>query len=137
VRIVVSGTRRELSGAQQLQVHRVMLDAVQGTSGTHLALVHGGCPTGVDAYVAAEYGTLFDEVVRRPAQWDQHGRHAGPIRNREMLTGVEYGTQRVWAPPADLLVAFPLPARADSRGTWGTIDIADELGIGARVEVLQ
>lgn len=47
-------------------------------------LVSGGCPTGVDADAeawAVEHKLL---VKRFPADWDKHGRAAGPIRNAEM-----------------------------------------------------
>lgn len=48
--------------------------------------VHGGCPTGADKYcdeVADNYWKEAKLKVFR-ADWDQHGKAAGPIRNKEM-----------------------------------------------------
>lgn len=54
----------------------------------HLAPVvlhHGGAP-GVDTWAAAIGDRMPDvEVVAHPTAWREHGRAAGPIRNREML----------------------------------------------------
>jgi hypothetical protein len=56
-----------------------------------VVIVHGACPTGVDG--------VFDEAARlsglatepHPADWDRHGRAAGPIRNGEMVAlGAEF-----------------------------------------------
>src|SRR5690606_11824331 len=67
-------------------------------------LVHGGAP-GADseaAYVAAYL--LEWPVEAHPADWQRHGRAAGPIRNQQM---VDSG--------ADLVIAFP--------GGRGTADL--------------
>lgn len=48
--------------------------------------VHGGCPTGADAYLA----NVADEYWRTTpikvfnADWNAHGKAAGPIRNGQM-----------------------------------------------------
>ena len=58
-------------------------------------IVHGGAP-GADrlaADVAAERGFAVEE---HPADWDRHGKAAGPIRNQQMLDA-----------GADLVIAFP------------------------------
>lgn len=54
-----------------------------------------------------------------PAQWREHGRSAGPIRNRDML---KYGQP-------DLVIAFP-----GRRGTADMIRIARDAGIPVVVE---
>lgn len=47
-------------------------------------VIHGGAP-GADAR-AAEYALeLGCNVICMPAQWEEHGRKAGPLRNNEML----------------------------------------------------
>lgn len=60
-----------------------------------VTIVHGAA-TGVDTLagdMAAHLGFAVDEF---PADWNRHGRAAGPIRNQQMLdSGV------------DLVVAFP------------------------------
>ena len=54
------------------------------------------------------------ECLRFPADWDKHGRRAGPIRNRQML---------VEGRP-DLVVAFP-----GGRGTANMIEQAEKAGV--------
>lgn len=47
-------------------------------------LMHGDCPTGADR-IADTVGKLSTlTVVPMPAQWEKHGRSAGPIRNARM-----------------------------------------------------
>lgn len=55
-----------------------------------------------------------------PAQWDLHGKAAGPIRNTQML--------RVGKP--ELVIAFKGPS---SRGTQNMIDQAMKAGIETKV----
>lgn len=58
-------------------------------------------------------------VVRRmPADWDKHGRAAGPIRNKQM------------AQSADALIAF---WDGKSKGTENMINLAKEYGLKVRV----
>lgn len=82
-------------------------------------LVHGGA-TGADTEAARMGQQLLNlptEIHR--ADWNTHGRAAGPIRNKEM---VNLG--------ADLCLAFPdHPKGQGSRGTWGCIDLAHQSGI--------
>lgn len=86
-----------------------------------LVFVHGACPTGADAIVDryVEHYTKYYgfpwTVERYPADWDTHGRAAGPIRNRQM---VELG--------ADVCLAF---IKNNSRGASGTARMAEEAGI--------
>lgn len=72
----------------------------------------GDCPTGLDAIVRA---LLTDTAIVYEADWKKHGKAAGPIRNRRMLTAPG-GT--------DLLIAFPGGA-----GTADCVRQARELGI--------
>lgn len=58
-------------------------------------------------------------VEEYPADWDKHGRSAGPIRNIEMLDM-----------KPDLVLAFQV---GKSRGTQHTIDHARKRGIPVRV----
>jgi hypothetical protein len=59
-------------------------------------------------------------VLAFPAQWDKHGKAAGPIRNAQML--------REGQP--ELVVAFRGP---NSRGTQNMIDQAQKAGIETRI----
>lgn len=53
-------------------------------------LVHGGA-RGVDLYADDVAVSLGLEVECYPADWNNHGRGAGPIRNKEMLdSGINY-----------------------------------------------
>jgi len=45
----------------------------------------GDCPTGVDKVVSTYLQGLSYKVVAHPADWDTHGKAAGPIRNQGML----------------------------------------------------
>lgn len=80
-----------------------------------VTIVHGACPTGAD--VIAEDWAVVNWVVfeRHPADWDKHGKAAGPIRNQEM---VDLG--------ADVCLAFPLPG---SKGTRDCMAKARAAGI--------
>lgn len=53
--------------------------------GELLTIVHGACE-GADELAGEWEGRPGVEVRPYPAEWDQHGRAAGPIRNREMLS---------------------------------------------------
>lgn len=80
--------------------------------GHNPTIVHGAA-TGADtcAERAAEYLGLKTEVY--PADWELHGKAAGPIRNREMLKA-----------GADLIIAFP-----GGRGTAHMMNIARIAGV--------
>lgn len=71
----------------------------------------GDCPTGLDKIVRCfiQGAEVFN------ADWERHGKSAGPIRNREMLT-VRFGV--------DILVAFP-----GGKGTADCVAQARALGI--------
>lgn len=49
------------------------------------AILHGDA-RGADRQAATIAAKSFDEVFAFPADWDKHGKSAGPIRNQEMLT---------------------------------------------------
>ena len=79
----------------------------------YMTLIHGHCPTGADHFADEWYenwesraGHDSDQLAlieRYPADWDLHGKAAGPIRNQQM---VDLG--------ANACFAFPTP---ESRGT--------------------
>jgi hypothetical protein len=81
-------------------------------------VITGGAP-GVDTIAhdwLAQFGAYRRIVM--PADWERHGKAAGPIRNREMLsrTGVR------------LCIAFK-----GGRGTWNCIQTAKRLGVDVHV----
>lgn len=76
-------------------------------------MVTGACPTGADNL--AEEWAKKNEVryIGFPAQWDKHGKAAGPIRNKDMLD--------TWSP--EVVVAF-----GKGRGTDGMVKLAEGRG---------
>lgn len=77
-------------------------------SGKRLVLVHGDCPDGdrLAHKIARELGVPEEDIERVPAKWEEHGKQAGMIRNKEM---VDRG--------ADVCLAFVLRcARTDHAG---------------------
>lgn len=84
-----------------------------------VVIVHGDCPTGADAMAqkfAEETGIATE---RHPADWNKHGRAAGPIRNKQM---VDLG--------ADIVLAFP---KGKSAGTRGCTKLAQDAGLVVKV----
>lgn len=64
------------------------------------------------------------DIIEYKADWDTHGKAAGPIRNREMLdTEIEKGEDI-------LVIAFPL---ANSIGTFDMIEYSRGKGIDVRI----
>lgn len=83
---------------------------------TTLTIVHGGCPSGADRFAhdfALGKAGVREEVFR--ADWNRHGKMAGPIRNAEMADS-----------GADLVMAF---WDGTSRGTENMIRRARERNI--------
>ena len=114
-RILVTGSREWLD---RRGVWRALHEQAIGTDG--VTVVHGDCPTGADRYARewcaeTQLEGLPVTEERHPADWDKHGRAAGPIRNNEMV-----------ALGADIVLAFPL---GESRGPRGCMRAADAAGI--------
>ena len=78
-------------------------------------VILGGCPRGVDrlALLYAYHSGI--DIELHPAQWDEYGDKAGPIRNQQM---VDSG--------ADLCLAF---IRDHSRGATDCANRAEAKGI--------
>ena len=109
--VIVAGSRSILDCLSPAGQRRIVAEAID-ESGFPVAEVVSGTARGVDQLGedwADEHGI---PVERFPADWDTHGRSAGPIRNEEMA---EY---------ADALVAIHVN---DSRGTADMIDTGREL----------
>lgn len=79
-------------------------------------LAHGGA-RGAD-WLAHEYTTNFNLNEREfPADWEQYGKAAGPIRNQQMLDEFK----------PELVVAFP-----GGKGTAHMVAIARKAGVPVR-----
>lgn len=110
-RIIVTGGRRYHDTAT---IRRVLKEYHQTPPPT---LVHGGAP-GADSEAAYVAGYLLDwRVEEHSADWQRHGRAAGPIRNQQMVNS-----------GADLVIAFP-----GGRGTADLIRRARAAGIQVRI----
>ena len=73
-----------------------------------------GCARGADS-LAIDFADTYNlECLKFPADWDKHGRGAGPIRNQQMLDEGK----------PDLVVAFP-----GGRGTANMVARSKKAGI--------
>lgn len=80
---------------------------------TPIASIIHGCAKGADS-LAGEWARDYGKFEWKfPADWEKHGKAAGPIRNVEMLH----------ATTPDLVVAFP-----GGRGTQHMVDLARKHG---------
>ena len=104
--VIAAGGGRDLAWPQQ----RVAAELLARSSGrlVHL-LLHGGA-RGADAAIGRAAQQLGWSALVMPAQWQLHGRAAGPIRNRTLL---EQAVARAVAHSSPgcltsvLVVAFP------------------------------
>ena len=127
MRILITGSRDWASDAI---LSNAVAEAIPDNL-TRVTLVHGACPTGADLFASqlARRWRRFNEEAH-PADWDTHGRAAGPIRNQAM---VDLG--------ADLCLAFigpctsprcHKPGRHPSHGATHCADRAEKAGIPTR-----
>lgn len=112
-RILVSGSR---DWDNMTIVSDTLRDAMiyLGVEPSSVTLVHGGA-RGLDSIAGTVATNMGMRVEKHPARWDEYGKSAGMIRNREM---VELG--------ASLFIAFPLDK---SVGTWGCLKEAQKSGM--------
>lgn len=85
-------------------------------------IVHGACPSGPDAVASwwiRQHRMLGLTEERHPADWEAHGKAAGPRRNAQMV-----------AAGADVVLAF---IRNGSRGASHTVALARRAGIPVRL----
>jgi len=112
-RVLITGSR-DWTDEQAI---RAALANITMWHGAEIVVVHGACPTGADAIadrVARDWGGGMT-VERHPADWNAHGKAAGPLRNKHM---VSLG--------ADVCLAFP---QGESRGTRHCMSEARAAGI--------
>lgn len=112
-RILITGSR---DWQDEIEIMSAIADIAIPPDGW--TLVSGACPTGADAIGEAFAEGLGLTVERHPADWAQHGKRAGFVRNAEM---VNLG--------ADVCLAF---IRNGSKGASMTADIAERAGIPTR-----
>ena len=89
-----------------------ILTPMSNTWPDHSVIVHGGA-WGVDKLASAWAEFAGFPTEEYPADWEKHGKAAGPIRNKQMLdTGV------------DVVIAFP-----GGKGTAHMVSIAKKEGV--------
>ena len=89
-------------------------------NGPHPTTIIHGCAKGVDTE-AGRYAKCCGYAVEEyPADWEKHGKAAGPIRNKQMLDEGK----------PDLVIAF---LAKDSRGTKNMIDQATKASVLVKV----
>lgn len=111
IRILITGSR---NWTDKKKVLYALVDQVMYKK-EDVVFIHGGCPTGADAIAGEWIDVMGVKTEVYPADWDKHGRAAGPIRNQQM---VDLG--------ADVCLAFPL---GESRGTRHCMKAAEKAGI--------
>lgn len=118
-RVLVTGTR---AWRTAWTVHKALSELHREHE--RLVVIHGASPAGADSLAAQwvaqaadrQPGTVVEIPV--PADWEQHGRKAGPLRNQRMVDM-----------RPDLVLAFILD---DSRGTADCVRRAEKAGIPVR-----
>ena len=112
-RILVTGSR---NWTDVRTVYRALTDhSAEAIRQGRRVLVIAGDARGADALAAVWAVSHAVGGESHPADWEKHGKAAGPIRNQEM---VDLG--------ADICLAFPL---GESRGTRDCMRRAEEAGI--------
>ncbi|MBM5785743.1 MAG: DUF2493 domain-containing protein [Cyanobacteria bacterium K_DeepCast_35m_m1_288] len=116
--VIVAGGGRDLAWPSEL----IATHLLRATRGRLVqALLHGAA-RGADQAIASAADQLGWPQIACPAAWRDHGRAAGPIRNRQML---ERSLDLASALPLGaglLVIAFP-----GSRGTASLVDQARRL----------
>ena len=110
-----------IAGSRNIVDYEVVKEAIEESQFTLKTVVSGGAK-GVDSL-----GEQYAEAMNIPlhvykADWERHGRAAGPIRNRKM------------AENADALIAI---WDGKSRGTKNMIETAQKLKLLVYVKVLE
>ena len=78
-----------VTGSRKWRNPRLVWQAIEASGAT--VIVHGDCQSGADAHAAGYAGSnrLTIAEVPMPAQWQDEGRAAGPLRNGRMLSLVQ------------------------------------------------
>lgn len=93
------------------------VDSVISILPSNAVVIHGAC-RGADS-IAGEVAELYNlKVEEYPADWDEYGRAAGPIRNRQMLKEGK----------PDVVIAFHEDL-SKSKGTKDMVNAAKKAGI--------
>jgi hypothetical protein len=94
IALIITGTRAELQ-PNHTRVIRETVAHFMREHGEPSVVIHGACPTGVDAFVAERFalvnqgrwrkGDVEILILPLPADWTRHSKAAGPVRNTAMV----------------------------------------------------
>lgn len=101
-----------IAGSRDLSIPSSEINRILGIAGFRPDVIVSGGARGIDRCGESYAEDNQIPIKRFLADWDKHGKAAGPIRNAEMA---EY---------ADALVAFP----GIGKGTWGMIKLMIDNG---------
>ena len=104
--VIAAGGGRDLAWPQQ----RVAAELLARSGGRLVHLLLYGGARGADAAIGRAAQQLGWSALVMPAQWERHGRAAGPIRNRELLEQAIARAVALSSPgclTSVLVVAFP------------------------------
>lgn len=119
--VLITGSRHAIRADFLDVIHGALLDLDIRNSDV---FIHGAAK-GVDS-LAADYlksSAPWPTVVSMHAQWEQHGRSAGPRRNVQMLCVIRAMSECGYQP---FLIAFP---GCESKGTRHMIRIWEQAGL--------
>lgn len=102
VRVLVTGSR-SWTDREVIRQALASIPVVHRALTRNVTVVHGAA-RGADTIAAEEATKLGMAVEAHPADWERHGKAAGPIRNGEMV-----------ALGADVVLAFPLGRSVGTR----------------------
>ena len=128
--VIVAGGGRDLTWSSELIASHLL----RASAGRLVQSLFHGAARGADQAISCAADQLGWPQIAFPAAWQQHGRAAGPIRNRQMLER-----------SLDLLAALPMGAGLlvigfpGSRGTASLLDQAHRLSRRSAIpiEVIQ
>lgn len=114
MRILITGSREWTDVQTIIDALRAEILSA-GSEKDDTVIVHGACPRGADALADAVGRQWGVTVETHPADWSQHGKKAGFLRNKHM---VDLG--------ADVLLAF---IKDNSKGATHTVNLANAAGL--------
>ncbi len=104
--VIAAGGGRDLAWSHQ----RIAAELLARSGGWLVHLLLNGGARGADASIARAAHQLGWSALVMPAEWQRHGRAAGPIRNRELLELAVARAVALTSPGVStsvLVVAFP------------------------------
>ena len=105
-----------ICGDRHWKDRKTIFDTLRPYAQDNPTIIHGGA-TGADTIAGKAARAYGLKIIQHRAKWDEHGRAAGPIRNKKML-----------AEHPDLVLAFHNDIDG-SKGTLHMVSIARDAGI--------